>query len=99
MQDSLLLPRQIVITADPVKPIPKGSCVKRVGTASLEFQLDCFARHICRIEPKGARLDFFELAGKKKTPEFMEDLKQRVQREWIKMYGEPRKAGGANGDS
>jgi hypothetical protein len=99
MQDSLLPPLQIEITATPQKPAPKGRCVARVGTASLDWQLDCLARHICKMETKGDRLNFLERSGKKKPPEFLDDLKQRVQREWIKMYGEPRKTGAANGDS
>lgn len=103
MQDSLLPAPVIVDTSTPQKPVPKGNCIGKAGAASVaqqaNHQLDCLARHICGMETKGQRLDFLERAGKKKPPEFLDDLKQRVQREWIKMYGEPRKTGSVNGDS
>jgi hypothetical protein len=99
MQRSLIPPREAPVPSAPSPPPPKGRCVERVGTASLDWQLDCLARHICRMPTKDARHAFLAEFGKKKPPEFVDDLTQRILMEWGKMYGAPRQAGEADGDS
>jgi hypothetical protein len=57
-----------------------------IDTSSQDWLMACLARHICHLPNKVARHEFLNRMRPKKSPEFMQEIEQRVKDEWVLMY-------------